>query len=97
MLQGGTVPVYLVPTVGGGVWYQRVTVDQTLLSVDGPGDGPNCAVAADQLRTTRSTWRGRPTASMGLQIGFGEASYQFQLDTERLSDSVHAFTLGAQW
>lgn len=97
MVKGGRVPIYLVPTIGGGVWYEKIKLETTLLSVAGPCEAATCAVQTTLLEETDDRWRVRPTAGLGVMVGFGELSYQFQLDTKEPRQSIHAITLGAQW
>ncbi len=97
MVKGGRVPIYIVPTIGGGIWYEKTKLETTLLSVAGPCETERCAVETTLLEEKQDRWRARPTAGLGVMVGFGELSYQFQLDTQEPRQSIHAITLGAQW
>jgi S1-C subfamily serine protease len=97
MLKGGAVPFYLVPVIGGTVMYQRTTTERTELWVDEPCPDGGCRANPTVFTAATEDVRVMPTFGGGMQIGPGEASYRFILDTEHTERSVHQLTLGVQF
>jgi Trypsin-like peptidase domain len=99
LLSGGDNPIYLVPSVGIALEYQRITTVGTLGQIDA-----SCALAGpcdvtlsagDPSIATRLRWL--PTAGVKLHIGPTTVGYELQLDPINPGDSTHHITLGLQF
>ena len=97
MLKGGAVPFYLVPVIGGTVMYERIETQRTELWVDAPCPDGGCRATPFVSREIAKQTRVMPTFGGGMQIGAGELSYQFILDTEQNDLSTHQVSLGVQF